>query len=149
MQSWAKSSNFSSSRGEGRSKLNHWNARIVWKTQPISISHWFFVYNDSKLNFIWVCWRLINYFVPYFVFHSSSETGLQLSQALMQQFVAMNNIARLMLDRGLVDDLVRIPHCLDISSPLMILGVKQMPPQCRFRPVSRRFFNVLLTRISE
>jgi E3 ubiquitin-protein ligase HUWE1 len=35
----------------------------------------------------------------------------------------MNNMVKFMLKRGLVNDLARIPHCLDMSSPLMAFTV--------------------------
>jgi len=31
----------------------------------------------------------------------------------------MNNMVRVLLKKGLVNDLARIPHCLDLSSPRM------------------------------
>ena len=35
----------------------------------------------------------------------------------------MNNVVKFMLERGLVNDLARIPHSLDLSSPLMAITV--------------------------
>jgi E3 ubiquitin-protein ligase HUWE1 len=37
--------------------------------------------------------------------------------------VALNNIVRLMLRKGLIMDLARVPHCLDLSSPNMHVTV--------------------------
>ena len=46
-----------------------------------------------------------------------------LSTAFKQQTVGMNNMVKFMLKRGLVTDLARIPHSLDMSSPLMAFTV--------------------------
>ena len=58
---------------------------------------------------------------------SCPATGLQpqqpLSTAFKQQNLAMNNIVKFMLKRGLVNDLARIPHSLDMSSPLMAFTI--------------------------
>ena len=39
----------------------------------------------------------------------------------------MNNMVKFMLKRGLVSDLARIPHCLDMSYPLMAFIVNAAP----------------------
>ena len=58
---------------------------------------------------------------------SCPATGLQPQQPLSTSFkqlnVGMNNIVKFMLKRGLVNDLARIPHSLDMSSPLMAFTV--------------------------
>ncbi|XP_032797159.2 LOW QUALITY PROTEIN: E3 ubiquitin-protein ligase HUWE1 [Daphnia magna] len=58
---------------------------------------------------------------------SCPATGLQpqqpLTTAFKQQNLGMNNMVKFMLKRGLVNDLARIPHCLDMSSPLMAFTV--------------------------
>lgn len=46
-----------------------------------------------------------------------------LTTAFKQQNLGMNNIVKFMLKRGLVNDLARIPHSLDMSSPLMAFTV--------------------------
>lgn len=59
--------------------------------------------------------------------YSCPATDLQPPQALTtafkQQNLGMNNMVKFMLKRGLVNDLARIPHCLDMSSPLMAFTV--------------------------
>ncbi|XP_023229433.1 E3 ubiquitin-protein ligase HUWE1-like [Centruroides sculpturatus] len=49
---------------------------------------------------------------------SSSQNQLA-SSTFRNQQNSMNNIVRVLLRKGLVTDLARIPHCLDLSSPHM------------------------------
>ncbi len=62
-----------------------------------------------------------------FFFCSCPTTGFQpqqpLTTAFKQQNLGMNNMVKFMLKRGLVNDLARIPHSLDMSSPLMAFTV--------------------------
>lgn len=54
---------------------------------------------------------------------SSGSGQSPVSQVFKGQHVQMNNIVRLMLKKGLVQDLARIPHALDLSSPHMAYTV--------------------------
>jgi E3 ubiquitin-protein ligase HUWE1 len=48
---------------------------------------------------------------------SSQQTQQNGLNAYKQQQFAMNNIVKMMLKRGLISDLARVPHSLDLSSP--------------------------------
>lgn len=50
---------------------------------------------------------------------SSSAQNQLASSTFRNQQNSMNNIVRVLLRKGLVTDLARIPHCLDLSSPHM------------------------------
>ncbi|XP_077544919.1 HECT, UBA and WWE domain containing E3 ubiquitin protein ligase 1 isoform X4 [Haemaphysalis longicornis] len=54
---------------------------------------------------------------------SSAASQGASSSSFRQLHASMNNMVRVLLRRGLVTDLARIPHCLDLSSPHMAATV--------------------------